>query len=180
MPTKVWHGEFKYELWKRPKFKLIPSFCRIIYSWILNIPSWGQPRIGRIRVICSNEMPSEVFFLSLGWLNSLGGRMTNGPLFWFFSMVQPELAAWCSMNLSRAGPSMLMDWHNPSLRRWKKVYILRPLWWKWVFKLARNNYQAEDPYLSKNGPWNLLVSQWQDMNRICLNCLLKTWISYAC
>lgn len=40
----------------------------------------GQPRMGKIRVICSNGMLSAAFFFSSGWLNSLLGRTMSWPL----------------------------------------------------------------------------------------------------
>lgn len=67
-----------------------------------------QPRMGKIRVICSRGILSAAFFFDSGWLNSLGGRIMSWPLPWLFSRTQPQLATWCSRNLSRERPSMLI------------------------------------------------------------------------
>lgn len=65
---------------------------------------WFQPRIGKMRAMCSKGTFSPVFFLSSGWLNSFCGKMILPSS---FSTIHPLLLTWCSMNLSRDAPSML-------------------------------------------------------------------------
>lgn len=68
----------------------------------------NQLRTGKMRVICSKETLSDGFFLSSGWLNSLGGSKISCERPWLFSITQPEFATWYSRNLSSDSPSMFI------------------------------------------------------------------------
>lgn len=84
----------------------------------------SQPRTGKIRVICSKGMLSAVLLLRSGWLNSLLGSETSCPFPCPFVTTQPLFATWCSINLSKDTPSILVACYTTHFIKKKQgIYV---------------------------------------------------------